>query len=162
MKRKLFITLAAGLIALSTPALFADDAKPADKPANRPNREELREKLKNMTPEERKEWMDKHPEFQKQREEFAKNLGLNPDELKKLTPEERQAKIKEAVAKKIAELQKKKTDGTITDKETEILARLEKMKNFGGERRGPGRGGPGHQKDHPEKSGDEKKSDDKK
>ena len=74
-----------------------------------------------------------------QREKFAKEVGLDPEELKKLTPEERMAKFKEASEKKTAELEKKKADGTITDAEKETLSRLEMRKQWsqgGGNRAG--------------------------
>jgi len=66
-------------------------------------------------------------------------------ELESLTPEQREAKRKEMLAKrdaKLKELQAKKTAGTLSEKEQRILDRLEK----GGRPGGPGgrrAGGPG-------------------
>jgi hypothetical protein len=67
-----------------------------------------------------------------QRGEFMKSLGLDPQEMKGLTPEQRQAKMKEAIDKKMTELQKKKADGTITEQEQTQLDRLQKMKDHTG------------------------------
>ncbi len=60
-----------------------------------------------------------------QMDKFAKELGLNPDELKNLSQDERREKIREAAKAKYAELQKKEKDGTITDAEKETLKRME-------------------------------------
>jgi len=60
-------------------------------------------------------------------------------EVKKLTPQERAAKRKEArekMEKRLAELQKKKAAGTITDKEQKQLDRLEAMKKNQGNAQG--------------------------
>ncbi len=151
----------AGLMAMTAPQwVQAEDAKPEE----RPNREELREKLKNLTPEERqaklKELREKHPEgaanLERRGEEMkkmAKDLGLDPEELKKLPEDERRAKVKAAAEKKLTELQKKKTDGSITDSEKETLEKLEMRKKFMEQRRGEG--GPGRR----EKPGAEKPAD---
>lgn len=135
MKNVKLVYLIAGAIALSVSQLIrADDTKPAE----RPNREEIREKLQNLSPEEReakaKEFREKRPEasaaMEKRRNEALKDLGLNPEELKKLPEAERREKMKEAADKKLAELQKKKTDGSITDSEKQTLQRLEQRKKF--------------------------------
>ena len=131
MKNVKLIYLVAGLIAVSGPQLTsAEDAK---KPEGRPNREELRKEFQNLTPEEREA---KRKEFM---EKMAKDLGLDPEELKKLPEEERRAKIKEAGEKKLTELQKKKADGTITDAEKETLQRMEQRKKMMEGQRGEGR-----------------------
>ncbi len=146
MKNAKLIYLAVGLMAISTPQLTRGD----DKPANPANREDVREKLKNMTPEEReakmKEFREKNPEaaanYEKRAEEmkkFTKDLGLKPEEIQKLSPEERREKIKAAVEKKTAELQKKKEAGTLTDADKDLLKRLdERKKLMEGGRRGEG------------------------
>ncbi|MEO6183507.1 MAG: hypothetical protein ABIP71_10520 [Verrucomicrobiota bacterium] len=146
MKNIKLICAVAGLMACSAPQLVqAEDAKPE----GRPNREELREKLKNLTPEERqakmKEFREKHPEgtasLERRGEEMkkmAKELGLDPEDLKNLPQDERRAKIKAATDKKLAELQKKKTDGSITDAEKTTLEKLEMRKKFMEQRRGEG------------------------
>src|SRR5215203_3669074 len=86
MKNTKLVYLIAGLMAAAVPQLTrAEDAK---KPAGAPNREELREKFQNLSPEEReakkKEFTEKRGEEIKK---MAKELGLDPEELKKM-PEE--------------------------------------------------------------------------
>jgi hypothetical protein len=134
MKHVQLIYIVAGVMALSAPQLTrGDDAKPSRRPTP-----EQREKFQNLSPEEReakiKEFREKHAgdaaNFEKRRDDAIKDLGLNPDELKKLPESERRAKIKEAAEKKLVELQKKKTDGSITDAEKETLQRLEQRKKF--------------------------------
>src|SRR5258706_6984332 len=96
-----------------------------------------------------------HPpgELTPEEREARKKSGLPPftaEELKKMTPAERQAKlrewrekngpkltpeerakrreqIKDRLGRQIADLQKKKTDGTITDEERRKLVRLEEL-----------------------------------
>lgn len=179
MKNKI-LCLLAGLVAFSSAELRAEDAKPQP----RPSREEMREKFKNMTPEEReakiKEWKEKNPNAsqggrpgggqfdpEKAREEMketAKQLGLNPEELKNLPPEERRAKVREAADKKTEELKKKKADGTLTEEDKKLAERLEKMrdmrKRFEEGRPPGGSGGKGDARDArkpaPPESGDKK------
>ena len=150
MKNAKIIYLVAGLMALSAPQLTrGDDATPAE----RPNREELREKFQNLSPEERaaklKEFREKHPDasanFEKRRDDAMKQLGLKPEELKKLPESERREKIKEAADKKLAELQKKKADGTISDSEKQMLTNLERRQKLMKEHPG-GFGGRGQGK----------------
>jgi hypothetical protein len=74
---------------------------------------------------------------------MAKELGLDPEELKKLSEEERRTKVKEAADKKLTELQKKQTDGSITDSEKELLQKMEQRKKMMEGQRGEGRPGPG-------------------
>lgn len=139
------IYLTAGLFIFSLPQISrGEDPKPAE----RPNREELREKFKNLTPEERaakiKEMREKNSgagrgeEMQK----MFKDLDLNMADLQKLSPEERRAKIKEAAEKKTAELQKKKSAGTLTDAEKETLQRIEQRRRMMEGRGGDGAPGP--------------------
>ncbi len=141
MKKFNFMAVAAGLLLLSSPAaLRADDTsdnKPADKPGP-----ELREKLQKMTPDERKQWIKDHPEIAKRFQQNAQNrgnfeknrgvlerAGLKPDEVKDLPPAERRAKVKEVMDKRIADLEKKKTDGTaLTEQEQSDLDALKQMK----------------------------------
>jgi len=146
MKNSTLIYLAAGLMAFAMPQLTrGEDAKPA----GRPNREELREKLKNMTPEERaakiKELRGANPKGGpsaanrgEDMKRMLKDLGLDQAELQKLSPEERRAKIKEAADKKVAELEKKKGAGTLTDAEKETLQRMEQRRKALEGRRGEG------------------------
>ncbi len=118
MKTKLVYALA-GALALGLTTFSQAQDKPEAKPEGRPQG--------GFSPE--------------QREKMAKELGLNPDELKNLPPQERFAKIKEATDKKIAELQKKKADGTITDDERQTLQRLEDRKKAFAEHGAGGAGG---------------------
>ena len=71
-----------------------------------------------------------------QREKMAKDLGLNPEELKNLPQEERWSKIREAAEKKRTELKKKQEAGTITEDEKATLKRLEERRGGGAEGRG--------------------------
>ena len=125
MNAKLVYVLAGALTLGFTTFSHAED-KPSDKPEGRPQRG-------NFSPE--------------QREKAAKELGLDPEQLKTLSPEERMAKFKEASDKKLAELEKKKADGTITDSEKETLKRLEMRKQWAGQREG----GPGASPEQREK-----------
>jgi len=61
---------------------------------------------------------------------FLKDIGLNAEDLRNLPPQERNAKIKEAMDKKIGELNKKKADGTLTPDEQNELSNLEKREAF--------------------------------
>jgi Spy/CpxP family protein refolding chaperone len=106
MKRILILTLAAGLLSVGTPALVAQVS------TNSPGQ--------NGTPNP-----DAHKK-QMERRKMMKLLGLTQQELKGLTPEERHARIKEATDQKIAQLQQKKADGTITAEEVSDLAFLQK------------------------------------
>lgn len=130
-------------------------------PSPRPNREELREKLKGLTPEERaakiKEFREKHPQAGpavrnrlEQMQKAVKELGLDPQELRQLPPEERRARVKEAADKKIAELEKKKSAGTLADADNALLQRLEQRKKMIESRRGAG------DPSHPNRPGAEK------
>jgi hypothetical protein len=115
-----FILLPAAMTARAADENPAKDAKS--------QRQELREKLKNMTPEERqaalKKWREEHPEATTPREQLRKQSA----EGNKLTAEQREARRKEmhaALEKRLAELKKKQTDGTLTDLEKKRLERLE-------------------------------------
>lgn len=134
------MAVAAGLLLLGTSAAFADDTtdnKPADKPSP-----ELREKLRNMSPEERRQYIKDHPElakqFQQQRQAMFEKIrpaleraGVNVDELKGLTQAERREKIQPLVEKRIADLEKKKADGTaLTEQENDDLNSLKQLKQM--------------------------------
>ncbi len=136
MKKKLSYLLVAAV--LSTAAIAQAQEKKATPP---PSREETREQFKNMTPEERaakmKEWREKQgtgaPEGENDRrrqgfQDASKQLGINPEELRNLTPEQRREKMNAAVDSKLAELKKKKEAKTITAEETTLLERLESRK----------------------------------
>ena len=106
MKRILILTLAAGLLSAGTPALMAQVS------TNSPGQNEIQ----NSNGQKR----------QLERRKLMQILGLTPKELKGLAPEERRAKIKEATDQKIAQLQQKKADGSITTEEQSNLAFLQK------------------------------------
>ena len=125
---------------------------------------ELREKLKNLPPEEReakmKEWREKQgAPFRDGDRKFGpgdrdgdrrpglddlRGLGINPEELKDLSPEERRVKVREAAEKRLADLKKKQAAGTLTVEEERQLDRmLEMQKRFEEHRRGLGEGKDG-------------------
>ena len=116
MKRiRLIQCLIAFVVACSSNTFVraADEPTPPKKPAA-VDREKLREELKNLSPEERQ----------------AKLKELR-EKQQKLTPEEREAQrkqIRERMEKRLADLHKKKADGTLTEQETKQLERLEQMK----------------------------------
>ena len=116
MKRiSLIRCLIAVVVACGSNALLraADEPTPAKKP-DTVDREKLRQELQNLPPEERRK---KLQEMREQRQQ--------------LTPEQREAQrkqMRERMDKRLADLQKKKTDGTITEQETKQLERLEQMK----------------------------------
>jgi len=149
MKKFNFMAVAASLLILSSPvALFADDTSD-NKPVDKPNAE-LREKLRNMTPEERREWAKDHPEeakkIQAARGNFEKNrgvlerAGLKSDDIKDLSPADRRAKVKEVIDNRVADLEKKKSGGTaLTEQEQSDLDALNQLKgvmNRQGQQRG--------------------------
>ena len=145
MKTAKIIYLMTGLLALSGVVNLQAEEKP--------KRDEARERFKDLTPEEReakfKEFQKANPDaaarIEKGREEMrkmGKDLGLKMEELEKLSVEERRAKVKEAGEKKMAELEKKKTDGTITEDEKVLLGKLETQKKRMEEFRSRG-GAPG-------------------
>ncbi|HEX3720578.1 MAG TPA: hypothetical protein VH595_21715 [Verrucomicrobiae bacterium] len=112
MKRILILTLAAGMLSIVTPALMAQVS------TNTPGQ--------NTT---------QNPDLRAQRREEHRKvmelLGLNQKDLKALSPEDRRAKIKEAADPKIAALEQKKADGTITAEEQSDLTLLQKAVHHG-------------------------------
>jgi hypothetical protein len=137
----------AGLLVLSPSVLRADDAKPAAKPADakaeeKADKQKLKEDWQKLSPEERqakmKEWREKHPDQQRpqfdsekgraERQQLAKDIGLDPEKLKDMPPEERMAKVREAADKKMTELKEKKDKGTLTEQEKQLMTRLEDLK----------------------------------
>lgn len=140
MKKFNFMAVVAGLLILGSPAALRADDTSDNKPAEKPS-PELREKLRNMSQEERKQWIKDHPEvakrIQQSRGNFEKNkpvlerAGIKPEELKDLSPAERRAKVKEAVDARIADLEKKKTNGNaLTEQEQSDLDALNQMKSM--------------------------------
>lgn len=143
------MAVAAGLLILGTSAAFAEDTTSDNKPADKPS-PELREKLRNMTQEERQQYFKDHPElakqFQQQRQAAFEKMrpaleraGVNVEELKGLTQAERREKLQPLVEKRIADLEKKKTDGTaLTEQEEEDLNSLKQLKQMVSQNRGNG------------------------
>ena len=143
------------MVALGNVALpgAEDDPQP---PPNRPNREELKERGRNLAPAERqkmiREFRERHGFGGTNRSEWEKRR----EELKNLPPREREAKLKEwrqrtlqgrqgfhvlsheeretkrkelkqRIDSQLAELQKKKTEGTLSPFEQRRLERLQQM-----------------------------------
>lgn len=67
------------------------------------------------------------PGAHRDRGAIMKLLGLTPADLKGLTREERQAKIKETANTIVSQLQAKKASGTLTSEEQTKLDRIEKF-----------------------------------
>jgi len=68
-----------------------------------------------------------HGANSEQRKAIMKLLGLNPADLKSLTPEERKDKVKEAADKYIASMKAKKASGTLTAEQQSDLDKVEKF-----------------------------------
>lgn len=134
---RLSCLIAALLASIAPFTAKADDVTTSTNSAEATKRQELREKWQKMTPQERQEFKEKHPEMAKRlgdqtedRREFFRRLGLKPEEMKDLTPQERQAKVKAAAEKKMAELTKKKESGVpLTEEEEKDFNTLQKMKD---------------------------------
>jgi len=119
MKKFMTVSLAAGLLAICTSALRADDT--TNSPATSAP-------TTTTTPSVPKKALD--PEKRAlQRRELMSILGLTRAELKGLTTEDRNAKIKTLADKKITELEAKQTAGSITSKEQSNLALLKKFEH---------------------------------
>jgi hypothetical protein len=112
MKNWITISIAAGLLAISSSALLADTATNS-----------LPNSGQNTT---------KSPDAAKkaaERRQLLAILGISRADLKGLTPEDRKAKIKEAADKKMAELEQKQTAGSLTAKEQSDLDLLKKFEH---------------------------------
>jgi hypothetical protein len=105
MKRLLILSLAAGLLSVGAPALVAQVS------TNSPGQTQTQ----NSTGQQK----------QQQRRQLLKILGLNPKELKGMTPEERRTTIKSNADQKVAQLQQQKADGSITPQGQSDLAFLQ-------------------------------------
>jgi hypothetical protein len=114
MKNWITVSLAAGLLAISPSALLADSST-------------------NSTPNTGQLTSPKPDAAKKgaQRREIMAILGISKVDLKGLTQEDKAAKLKAAADKKIAELEKKQTAGSLTDKEQSDLALLKKFEKHG-------------------------------
>jgi hypothetical protein len=130
----------------------ADDPQP---PPNRPDPAALRERARKLSPEERQKLIREfrarhglgtnHSEWEKRREELrslppaereAKLRELRQQiqqgrrQFKLLSPEDREAKrreMKQRIDGQIAELQKRKADGSINESEARRLGRMQQM-----------------------------------
>jgi hypothetical protein len=109
--KKLITCLAAGLLIVGSQSLQAQSTTTNSTPSITPG-----EKHQGATPEERKERM----------EHLLKALDLNPADIKSLSREDRQAKIKETAEKVVSDLKAKKTAGTLTAEGQKRLDFIEK------------------------------------
>ena len=116
MRKFIVISLTAGLLAIGPCALFADSS--TNSPANSAQT--------TNTPSAPKKGLDAEKKGQ-QRRELMTILGVTKADLKGLTPEDRNAKIKTLATKKISELEAKQTAGSLTTKEQSDLALLKKF-----------------------------------
>ena len=112
MKKFITVSLAAGLLAICPSALRADDT--TNSPATSAP-------TTTTTPTAPKKAL--------QRRELMSILGLTRADLKGLTTEDRNTKIKTLADKKITELEAKQTAGSITSKEQSNLALLKKFEH---------------------------------
>ena len=101
MMKTTLLSIIAGLLALGSPALLAQEASTNKPPAA---------VHKNAA----------------QTDKRLEAIGLTRADLKGLTPDERKAKIKQATETKVTELNAKETAGTITDQEKKQLAALQR------------------------------------
>ncbi len=135
MKNIRIIWIVAALLAAGTPALVAQTTTNAPTNAAAPASGQISaadlQALRTMTPEQRQEFIKTHPAMRRQAaESYFTRLGVNPADLKDLTPAQRQAKMSEAVDKKIAELEKKKAAGSITADDQKFLDQLQMRKKL--------------------------------
>ncbi|HEY3913764.1 MAG TPA: hypothetical protein VGN61_04685 [Verrucomicrobiae bacterium] len=114
MKRTLILTLAAGMLSTVTPALMA----------------QVSTNVTGTTINEQQN-SDQNSDAQAKRRQDRRKamelIGLNPKDLKGMSPEDRRAKIKTAAEPKITALEQKKTNGTITADEQADLTLLKKL-----------------------------------
>lgn len=155
MKLSSIPLLLSGLL-LASPFLFAAEEPDPVPPPNRPDPAALRERAKKISPEERqkltREFREKHGLMGTNQSAWEKRR----EELKKLPPAERAAKLKELrqevqegrgkfkllsaedrdvkqsemktrIDVQIAELQKRKTEGGLTESEQRRLERMQQM-----------------------------------
>ena len=108
------ISLAAGLLAIGSSALLAQESTNVTPNAGQ---------VAPQTPNAKKK--------AEQRNRILAILGLTRQDLKGLTPADRRAKIKSLADAKIAQLQQKKTAGSLTDKEQSDLDALKKFEQRG-------------------------------
>ena len=155
MKLSAIPLLLSGLL-LASPLLFAAEEPDPVPPPNRPDPAGLRERAKKVSPEERqkltREFREKHGLMGTNQSAWEKRR----EELKKLPPAERAAKLKELreeiqegrgkfkllsagdrdvkqsemktrIDAQVAELQKRKAEGALTESELRRLERMQQM-----------------------------------
>ena len=168
MKKMPLPCLLAAIVAVSVIRVGAQNDKPTEaaEPAPAPSVE----KARTPTTEEREKKLKEFREKQKQKQPSPEAIAKLREELKNLPPEERAARMKEfrerqkaAAAnpesdpkariqarfeKRIGDLRKKKTDGTITEDETRQLERGEKVLKRAG-KKGPEAGERGESNELP-------------
>lgn len=97
MKLPILILLAAASLAAAPEGRPArPEGKPGAERPGRPDLAELRKKLEAMSPEERKEFLEKHPELKER-------LAGAKDKIDNLTPEQKE-KLKSRAKEKVADL----------------------------------------------------------
>lgn len=155
MNLSILAILTLGLV-LSTPGLFAAEEPDPEPPANRPDPSALRERGKRLSPEERPKLMRElrernglggtnRTEWEKRREELKKlppaertaklkelrqEIQQGRGKFSRLSVEERDTKRKELrtrIDAQVAELQKRKAEGALSESEQRRLERMEQM-----------------------------------
>ena len=155
MNLSLIAILTLGLL-LACPALFAAEEPDPTPPANRPDPAALRERAKKLSPEERQKLLREvrarnglsatnRTEWEKRREELKKlppaeraaklkelrqEIQQGRGKFNQLSAEERDAKRKELKTRidaQVAELQKRKSEGALTESEQRRLERMQQM-----------------------------------
>jgi hypothetical protein len=110
MKKWIFISLTAGLLAMSPSALLAQSST-------------------NSTPNSGA--TTPSPKKGADRAKVLAILGMTNKDLKGMAPEDRRAKVKDAAEKKITELEQKKAAGSLTTKGQSDLDTLKKFVSHG-------------------------------
>jgi hypothetical protein len=100
MKKQLFIYMTVGALSWTAPVLMAQSTNNAST-------------------------TDSQAQHKQDRQELLRIVGLTRADLKDLSPEDRKAKVKEAVETKVSELKKLKADGPITPAQEQDLAFLQ-------------------------------------
>lgn len=155
MNLSMIAILTVGLL-LAAPAIFAAEEPDPTPPANRPDPAALRERAKKLSPEERQKLMRElrernglsgtnRTEWEKRREELKKlppaeraaklkelrkEIQQGRDKSNQLSAEERDVKrgeLKTRIDGQIAELQKRKAEGVLSESEQRRLERMEQM-----------------------------------
>jgi hypothetical protein len=110
--KRLITCLTAGWLVIGAQSLLAQSSTNSVNPAGTP------------TPGEQQ---GTNPDHRKERMAILRLLGLTPADLKGLTREERQAKIKETATNVVTQLQAEKANGTLTAEGQVRLDRIEKF-----------------------------------